>query len=76
MTFVQADAQIHPFEPATFDVAISRTGTMFFGDPAAAYANIAARAATGRPCRPSPSGRPGRRTSGSRAFTGALSRRA
>ena len=39
--FLQADAQVHRFEPATFDVAISRTGTMFFGDPAAAYANIA-----------------------------------
>ena len=42
VSFLQADAQVHPFEPATFDVAISRTGTMFFGDPAAAYANIAA----------------------------------
>jgi SAM-dependent methyltransferase len=38
--FVQADAQIHPFEPAAFDVAISRTGAMFFGDPAAAFTNI------------------------------------
>jgi SAM-dependent methyltransferase len=38
--FVQADAQTYPFEPAGFDVAISRTGTMFFGDPAAAFANI------------------------------------
>lgn len=42
VSFRQADAQVHRFEPATFDVAISRTGTMFFGDPAAAYANIAA----------------------------------
>jgi SAM-dependent methyltransferase len=40
-SFVQADAQIHPFEPAAFDVAISRTGAMFFGDPSAAFANIA-----------------------------------
>lgn len=39
--FEQADAQIHPFPAASFDVAISRTGTMFFGDPAAAFANIA-----------------------------------
>jgi SAM-dependent methyltransferase len=39
--FEQADAQIHPFPTASFDVAISRTGTMFFGDPAAAFANIA-----------------------------------
>jgi SAM-dependent methyltransferase len=39
--FQQADAQIHPFPSASFDVAISRTGTMFFGDQAAAFANIA-----------------------------------
>ena len=39
--FEQADAQIHPFPAASFDVAISRTGTMFFGDPTAAFANIA-----------------------------------
>jgi SAM-dependent methyltransferase len=39
--FRQADAQLHPFEPASFDVAISRTGTMFFGDPAAAFRNLA-----------------------------------
>jgi SAM-dependent methyltransferase len=37
-----ADAQVHPFEQAGFDVAISRFGTMFFSDPAAAFANIAA----------------------------------
>ncbi|HEX6310879.1 MAG TPA: methyltransferase domain-containing protein [Acidimicrobiia bacterium] len=39
--FLQADAQIHPFDPGVRDVAISRTGTMFFGDPVAAFANIA-----------------------------------
>jgi SAM-dependent methyltransferase len=39
--FEQADAQIHAFEPAAFDIAISRTGAMFFGDPDAAFANIA-----------------------------------
>ena len=38
--FEQADAQIYPFSAGSFDVAISRTGTMFFGDPAAAFANI------------------------------------
>lgn len=38
--FEQADAQIHPFPPDTFDIAISRMGTMFFGDPAAAFSNI------------------------------------
>jgi SAM-dependent methyltransferase len=36
------DAQVHRFDPAGFDVAISRFGTMFFADPAAAFANIAA----------------------------------
>lgn len=41
VTFEQADAQIHPFPPGSFDLAVSRTGTMFFGDPAAAFANIA-----------------------------------
>jgi SAM-dependent methyltransferase len=40
--FELADAQVHRFEPAGFDVAISRFGTMFFADPAAAFANIAA----------------------------------
>jgi SAM-dependent methyltransferase len=39
--FIQGDAQVHPFEPASFDVALSRTGSMFFGDQAAAHANIA-----------------------------------
>ena len=36
------DAQVHRFDAAGFDVAISRFGTMFFADPAAAFANIAA----------------------------------
>ena len=36
------DAQVHRFDPAGFDVAISRFGTMFFSDPAAAFANLAA----------------------------------
>ncbi len=39
--FEQADAQIYPFEAEAFDVAISRTGAMFFGDPVAAFRNIA-----------------------------------
>lgn len=38
--FVAGDAQVHPFEPAGFDAAISRFGVMFFEDPAAAFANI------------------------------------
>src|SRR5262249_49504666 len=41
VTFQQADAQVHPFPPESLDVAISRAGTMFFGDPAAAFGNIA-----------------------------------
>ena len=36
------DAQVHRFDPAGFDVAISRFGTMFFAGPAAAFANLAA----------------------------------
>jgi SAM-dependent methyltransferase len=39
--FEQADAQICPFGPGSFDVAISRTGALFFGDPHAAFTNIA-----------------------------------
>ncbi len=38
--FRHADAQIHPFEDAAFDVVISRMGSMFFGDPRAAFANL------------------------------------
>ncbi len=38
--FIEADAQVHPFEPGTFDAVISRFGTMFFGDPVAAFANL------------------------------------
>jgi SAM-dependent methyltransferase len=40
VAFVQGDAQVHPFDPASFDVAVSRMGSMFFGDPAAAFAHI------------------------------------
>jgi SAM-dependent methyltransferase len=40
-SFEQVDAQVHDFPAAGFDVAISRTGTMFFGDPTAAFRNIA-----------------------------------
>jgi SAM-dependent methyltransferase len=39
--FLLADAQIHPFGADAFDVAISRTGAMFFGDPVAAFTNVA-----------------------------------
>jgi SAM-dependent methyltransferase len=39
VTFMQADAQIHRFPPV--DLALSRSTAMFFGDPAAAFANLA-----------------------------------
>jgi SAM-dependent methyltransferase len=38
--FVHADAQVHPFEPDSFDIAISSFGAMFFADRDAAFANI------------------------------------
>jgi len=38
--FVQADAQVHDFGEAAYDVVVSRTGTMFFSDPAKAFANL------------------------------------
>jgi SAM-dependent methyltransferase len=40
VTFAQADAQIHPFEHGAYDVVISCTAAMFFGDPVAAFRNI------------------------------------
>jgi SAM-dependent methyltransferase len=40
VTFERADAQVHRFPPKHFDLTISRFGTMFFDDPAAAFANI------------------------------------
>jgi SAM-dependent methyltransferase len=38
--FAEADAQSRVFPPAGFDLCISRFGTMFFADPAVAFANI------------------------------------
>jgi SAM-dependent methyltransferase len=40
VTYLEADAQVHPFPPASFDLGISRFGTMFFADPVAAFTNI------------------------------------
>jgi SAM-dependent methyltransferase len=40
VSFEQADAQVHRFPAAGFDVAISRFGSMFFADPVAAFGNI------------------------------------
>jgi SAM-dependent methyltransferase len=39
LSFLESDASTHAFEP-TFDVAVSRLGVMFFGDPRAAFANL------------------------------------
>jgi ubiquinone/menaquinone biosynthesis C-methylase UbiE len=41
--FLQADAQIHGFEPSSFDVAICRTSAMFFADHVAALGTSAPR---------------------------------
>jgi SAM-dependent methyltransferase len=38
--FIRANAQVHPFEPASFDTIVSRFGVMFFDDPIRAFANL------------------------------------
>lgn len=40
VAYERCDAQIFPFQARAYDVAISRNGVMFFGDPVAAFANI------------------------------------
>lgn len=40
ITFKAADAQTEALPPSRFDAVFSRFGVMFFGDPAAAFANI------------------------------------
>ncbi|WP_328473019.1 class I SAM-dependent methyltransferase [Actinoplanes sp. NBC_00393] len=42
VAFERADVQTHRFEPGSFDLTVSRFGTMFFADPVAAFSNIAA----------------------------------
>lgn len=39
--FELGDVQVHPFPAESFTLAVSRFGTMFFDDPAAAFANLA-----------------------------------
>src|SRR5262249_24918271 len=39
-TFICADAQTYPFQPATFDRVVSRFGVMFFDDFVRAFANL------------------------------------
>ncbi|WP_020667808.1 alpha/beta fold hydrolase [Amycolatopsis nigrescens] len=41
VAYLQADAQIHRFPPAHFDLCVSRFGTMFFADLVATFTNIA-----------------------------------
>ena len=41
VAFERGDAQVHPFAGETFDLAISRFGTMFFHDAGAAFTNLA-----------------------------------
>jgi SAM-dependent methyltransferase len=41
ISFVQADVQIADLGEARYDRVISRNGVMFFGDPVAAFANLA-----------------------------------
>ncbi|HEY7260805.1 MAG TPA: class I SAM-dependent methyltransferase [Trebonia sp.] len=38
--FEVTDAQVHPFQPGTFDLVLSNFGVMFFEDPAAAFGNL------------------------------------
>src|SRR3954468_4319943 len=40
VSFEHANAEDHRFAPESFDLAISRFGTMFFDDPIAAFVNI------------------------------------
>jgi SAM-dependent methyltransferase len=47
VAFTVADAQVHPFEADSLDVAISRFGIMFFADPVAAFANFGRALAPG-----------------------------
>ena len=40
ISFLEVDAQVHPFEPASVEHVFSRFGVMFFEDPVAAFRNI------------------------------------
>jgi ubiquinone/menaquinone biosynthesis C-methylase UbiE len=39
-SFIRANAQTHAFDPASFDMIISRFGVMFFDDSVRAFANL------------------------------------
>ena len=52
-SFIQGDAQIYPFEEASFDLLVSRFGVMFFDDPVRAFTNLREpRSRTSRPVSP------------------------
>ena len=38
--FVLADATVYPFDPASFDLLVSRFGVMFFAEPVVSFANL------------------------------------
>ena len=40
LDFVQADATVYPFAPASFDLLVSRFGVMFFAEPVLSFANL------------------------------------
>jgi ubiquinone/menaquinone biosynthesis C-methylase UbiE len=40
LDFVLADATVHPFDPASFDLLVSRFGVMFFAEPVVSFANL------------------------------------
>ncbi|MEJ1172438.1 class I SAM-dependent methyltransferase [Variovorax sp. CCNWLW235] len=46
-SFVCGDAQRHPFEPASFDLVVSRFGVMFFDSPVQAFSNLLNAAKSG-----------------------------
>jgi len=47
LDFTEADAQLHGFDPGSFDLVFSRFGVMFFAQPTAAFANLAAATRAG-----------------------------
>jgi ubiquinone/menaquinone biosynthesis C-methylase UbiE len=40
LDFALADATVYPFNPASFDLLVSRFGVMFFAEPAVSFANL------------------------------------
>ena len=38
--FILADATVYPFDPASFDLLVSRFGVMFFAQPALSFTNL------------------------------------